>query len=72
MNYIVRIFTSLVQRYLPDPFVFAIILTIIVFALSRVLTPHSSLDLLQMWGSGFWNLLGFTMQMVLVVVTGHA
>lgn len=72
MNYIVRIFTSLVQRYLPDPFVFAIILTIIVFALSRILTPHSSLDLLQMWGSGFWNLLGFTMQMVLVVVTGHA
>ncbi len=72
MNYIVRIFTSLVQRYLPDPFVFAIILTIVVFALSRILTPHSSLDLLQMWGSGFWNLLGFTMQMVLVVVTGHA
>jgi short-chain fatty acids transporter len=72
MNYIVRIFTSLVQRYLQDPFVFAIILTIIVFALSRILTPHSSLDLLQMWGSGFWNLLGFTMQMVLVVVTGHA
>ena len=53
MNYIVRIFTSLVQRYLPDPFVFAIILTIIVFALSRVLTPHSSLDLLQMWVVGF-------------------
>ena len=72
MNYIARLFTAFVQKYLPDPFVFAILLSIIVFSLSFSLTPHSVIDVIGMWGNGFWNLLGFTMQMVLVVVTGHA
>lgn len=72
MNYLVRFFTSLVQKYLPDPLIFAIILTILIFVVSASITPHQPLDLIAMWGSGFWNLLGFTMQMVLVVVTGHA
>ena len=26
----------------------------------------------QHWGNGFWNLLAFTMQMSLILVTGHA
>jgi short-chain fatty acids transporter len=72
MNSIVNFFTNLVHKYLPDPFVFAIILSIIVFGLSVTLTPHSPIDIIEMWGKGFWNLLGFTMQMALVVVTGHA
>lgn len=72
MQSITRFFTNLVQRYLPDPFVFAIILSIIVFIMSATMTTNSVADILAMWGSGFWNLLGFTMQMVLVVVTGHA
>lgn len=72
MQGLTRFFTSIVQRYLPDPFVFAIILSIIVFVVSTAITPNSPVEILNMWGSGFWNLLGFTMQMVLVVVTGHA
>lgn len=72
MQVLTRFFTAMVQRYLPDPFVFAIILSIIVFAMSVLITPNSPTNILNMWGSGFWNLLGFTMQMVLVVVTGHA
>ena len=72
MQAIVRLFTNLVQKYLPDPFVFAIILSIIIFGLSVCLTPHSPVEVIGMWGKGFWNLLGFTMQMALVVVTGHA
>jgi short-chain fatty acids transporter len=72
MNYLVRFFISLVQKYLPDPLIFAILLTIIIFAISASITPHQPLELIAMWGGGFWNLLGFTMQMVLVVVTGHA
>lgn len=72
MQGLTRFFTSIVQRYLPDTFVFAIILSIIVFVVSTAITPNSPVEILNMWGSGFWNLLGFTMQMVLVVVTGHA
>jgi short-chain fatty acids transporter len=52
--------------------VFAIILTILVFALGIGLTPNSPLAMLTMWGDGFWNLLAFSMQMALVLVTGHA
>lgn len=72
MNALTRFFTLIVQKYLPDPFIFAIILSIMIFIMSIGLTPHSSFEVVNMWGNGFWNLLGFTMQMVLVVVTGHA
>jgi short-chain fatty acids transporter len=26
----------------------------------------------MLWGSGFWNLLAFSMQMAMILVTGHA
>ncbi len=67
-----RAFTKLVSRYLPDPLVFAILLTILTFALGLALTPAGPLDMVRMWGDGFWNLLAFAMQMALVLVTGHA
>ncbi|WP_114393107.1 TIGR00366 family protein [Oleisolibacter albus] len=67
-----RSLTWLVSRYLPDPLIFAILLTILVFGFSWYLTPHGPADLVRMWGDGFWNLLSFSMQMALVLVTGHA
>ncbi len=67
-----RFFTRLVSRYLPDPLVFAILLTVLVFVLGIALTPSGPIDMLRMWGDGFWNLLAFAMQMALVLVTGHA
>ena len=42
------------------------------FVLAFALTPQSPAALVMMWGSGFWNLLAFAMQMVLILVTGHA
>lgn len=65
-------FVALVQKYLPDPFLFAVILTIIVFLGGALLTDSSAYQMVQHWGGGFWNLLTFSMQMVLVLVTGHA
>jgi short-chain fatty acids transporter len=72
VNTIAKFFTNLVNRFLPDPLVFAILLTVITFALGFTITPHSPLDMIKLWGDGFWNLLGFAMQMSLVLVTGHA
>lgn len=65
-------FVTLVQKYLPDPFLFAVILTFIVFLLGIFLTDSTPYQMVQHWGGGFWNLLTFSMQMVLVLVTGHA
>lgn len=63
---------SLVNKYLPDPFLFAVILTIIVFVLGIIFTGQGPLAMALHWGDGFWNLLAFSMQMVLILVTGSA
>ncbi|MCA1055026.1 short-chain fatty acid transporter [Rossellomorea aquimaris] len=59
------------QRYLPDPFLFVVILTLAVFGLGLIFTDSTSLQMVQFWGEGFWALLAFSMQMVLVLVTGY-
>jgi len=63
-------FVKLMQKYLPDPFLFAIILTFIVFLAGLGLTESSPMQMVEYWAGGFWNLLAFSMQMVLVLVTG--
>lgn len=66
-----RFFDRIVQRYLPDAFIFAILLTILVFIIGVLATNSSPVDMVNYWGSGFWDLLAFTMQMALIVVTGY-
>jgi len=68
---ITNILVTLVQKYLPDPFLFACILTVIVFISGIIVTKQTPLAMLIHWNSGFWGLLSFSMQMALVVVTGH-
>ncbi len=65
-----KFFVRVMQRYLPDPFLFAVILTFIVFILGIALTDNGPLQMVQHWVGGFWNLLAFSMQMVLILVTG--
>ena len=60
------------RRYTPDSFVFAILLTLLIYVLALFLTPHGPFQLIQDWYQGFWNLLTFSMQMVLILVTGYA
>lgn len=63
---------NLVQRYLPSPFVFALLLTLLVLLLGMATTGQSLVQMTRHWGNGLWGLLMFTMQMALVLVTGHA
>ncbi|MCM3664587.1 short-chain fatty acid transporter [Mesobacillus subterraneus] len=71
MKMLVSFFNRIMQRYLPDPFLFVIILTFAVFGLGLIFTDSGPYQMIQHWGSGFWSLLTFSMQMVLVLVTGH-
>ncbi|CAM3845248.1 short-chain fatty acid transporter [Mesobacillus thioparans] len=71
MKMLVSFFNRLMQRYLPDPFLFVIILTFVVFGLGLIFTDSGPYQMAQHWGGGFWSLLTFSMQMVLVLVTGH-
>ena len=64
-----------VNRWLPDAFLFAIILTLVVFVGAMCATGMGPIDIIAKWGDqkgGFWNLLAFSMQMALVLVFGSA
>lgn len=63
---------KIVQNYLPDPFIFCIILTFIMLVLGMVSTGQGPLEMVVHWSDGFWGLLSFTMQMALVLVLGNA
>ena len=60
----------LVERWLPDPFVLVLLLTLLVFAAGVGIEAQSPVAMIEHWGKGFWGLLQFSMQMVLILVTG--
>ena len=62
----------LVNRFLPDPFIFCIVLTVIVFLGAMPATKQGPITIINAWGTGVWNLLAFSMQMALVLVLGSA
>ena len=63
---------KLVQRYLPEPFIFAIILTLVAFCVAIPICDQSVVEVVENWGDGVWSLLAFSMQMALVLVCGSA
>ena len=63
-------FTAFAERWIPDAFVFALVATAVV-AVAGLGVGASAGEVARAWGDGFWELLGFTMQMALVIVTGY-
>jgi short-chain fatty acids transporter len=64
-------FTAWTERWVPDAFVFALLATVIVFTAGVTLTPSTLPQVVDAWGRGFWELIPFTMQMALVIITGY-
>jgi short-chain fatty acids transporter len=71
MKMLVRFFVSIMQKYLPDAFLFAVLLSFIAFLAALGLTDKGPMEILTAWGNGLWGILAFTMQMIMIVVTGH-
>ncbi|HEY1609832.1 MAG TPA: TIGR00366 family protein [Paraburkholderia sp.] len=71
MQRITGFFTELMRRYLPDPFVFAIGLTILTLLLAVVLEGNGLAAVTLSWGKGFWSLLAFTTQMAVILAMGY-
>jgi short-chain fatty acids transporter len=63
-------FSRIMQRWLPDTFVIAIILTAVVFLAGMFSQGQGIGAMADYWGNGVWKLLGFSMQMVLILVLG--
>jgi short-chain fatty acids transporter len=75
----------LAKNWIPDPLVFALLLTGIAFLMGMVLSPLNDYSnngigevvnaagrMIGFWQDGFWNLLAFAMQMSLILVLGGA
>ncbi len=65
-----RPLTGLVEKYLPDPFVLVIVLTLITMGSAILFQGTGPVEVVAMWGDGFWSLLSFSMQMLFVLVSG--
>ena len=64
-------FTAWTERWVPDAFIFALLATVIVFTAGVTLTASTLTQVVEAWGRGFWELIPFTMQMSLVIITGY-
>lgn len=74
--FLTRVSSSIVylmERILPDPYVFALLLTFLTAILAFTLTPTRSTGAIGLaWYNGVFNILTFGFQMVLILVTGYA
>jgi short-chain fatty acids transporter len=58
-------FTAWAERWIPDAFVFALLATLLVFALGMAVAHATPIALVESWGRGFWEVISSTMQMSL-------
>ena len=63
--------TGFLERYLPDAFVFALGATGLCLGAGWLWTGTGLGTMLDGWGKGFFSLLGFTLQMSLIIILGH-
>jgi short-chain fatty acids transporter len=64
-------FTYVMRHYLPDAYLFAILLTFLSAILALIFTPSDVGKVITTWGDGIYGIIAFAMQMVLVLVTGY-
>ncbi|MDM5332930.1 TIGR00366 family protein [Ureibacillus composti] len=67
-------FIHYIQRFMPDPYLFAIVLTLLVVVLIFFTVPQASLSgVIDAWYNGVWgsqNIFTFALQMTLILVCG--
>src|SRR6185503_18486383 len=59
------------ERWFPDAFALALAAVAVVFVASLAM-GSSVVETAQWFGAGFWDLVAFTMQMSMIVITGYA
>jgi len=66
------VFSRHMRRWIPDPFVFALVVTLLIAALAWTVTDSDLNAVTGHWYRGFWMLLEFGMQAILILTTGYA
>ena len=72
LNRLANFFVRVMERWMPDPFLFCILLTILAFGLAWGLTDSTAIQLAGHWFGGLGTILEFAMQMILILLTGYA
>jgi len=65
-----RLCVRYAERYIPNPYLYAVILTFITVVAALIWTPSDPLKVIDSWYDGIWNILAFALQMALILVTG--
>lgn len=66
-------FVYMFERLLPEPFVFALLLSILTALLAFGFAPKNTVpDVVSGWYNGIFSIFPFAFQMVLILVTGYA
>jgi len=60
------------EKVMPDSFIFAVLLTFIVFGLALIVVQASPVKIVESWYRGFWAYLAFSMQMVVLLIFGYS
>ncbi|NQY99967.1 MAG: short-chain fatty acid transporter [Bdellovibrionales bacterium] len=71
MTQILSALDRVLQRYTPDPFIIAVLMTFLVGLIAILATPSSPPQVIDAWGTGLWKLLVFTLQMAMILVGGY-
>ena len=58
------------ERYIPNPYLYAVVLTFITVAAALIWTASDPGQVIDAWYKGIWDILAFALQMALVLVTG--
>ncbi len=69
---ITRICVRYAERYIPDPYLYALLLTFITAAGAWFFTASAPDKIVTAWYDGIWAILAFAMQMALILATGVA
>ncbi|TLZ09017.1 MAG: short-chain fatty acid transporter [Gammaproteobacteria bacterium] len=70
LRQLTRLCVRYAERYIPNPYLYAVVLTFITVAAALIWTPSGLLKVVASWYDGIWNILAFAMQMALILVTG--
>ncbi len=73
MSRVTAFFVRFFEYVIPDPYVFAVGLTLLVGVLAAIVAPHRGLEeILGAWYKGIFDIFAFALQMILILVTGYA
>jgi short-chain fatty acids transporter len=70
MRQLTRLCVRYAERYIPNPFLYALILTFITVVAALLWSASGAGQVIEAWYKGIWDILAFALQMALVLVTG--